>query len=373
MDTTFPRVKRIAQGAFQATPLIVSVASGQPYSFTIFSNCKYIGGAAFPQTSLAIEAIIDTKKIKSIGDFAFEGCYIGNTSESISDENIVSISLPKCKYIGEGALTVKNAVRLSLYLPKLKKIGISTMRIADDGTTTMEEIYAPKMHTKYVLGSTPSIITQAEAMEYNTMYTSKLNIGTLHDPNLSSHLDGLYGVRMPTSTTYTSKPYLTDLTIDNFRGPIYSNISYSRLSQIYPNLVSLRMNKCSYIDSSAFRAMPKLEYAEFNNVREIGSYAFYSCSKLTEIQAERCEVVGSYAFYYCRSLTEINFERCHCIHNDAVEHCSNTLNISMPNLLSISNSGMYYTAYKIDNLYIPNIIHIGSWRFGICCRIHHRN
>ena len=284
---------------------------------------KYIGS----DSDVTIPAVIDGKKVTSIGNNAFYGC-----------SSLSSINIPD----------------------SVTSIGYRTFY----GCSSLTSINIPDSVTSI----------DWDAFSNCTSLTS-VNIPNSVTSIGYSAFDGcssLTSISIPDGVT----------SIGNWAFEVCSSLTSINIPDSVTSIGGGAFNGCrnltsisipdgvTSIGNSAFEGCTSLTSISIpDGVTSIGESAFRDCSSLTSINIPNSVTsIGDCAFYNCSSLTSINIpDGVTSIGNDAFFDCSSLTSINIPN--SVTNIGWYafYRCSSLSSINIPNgVTSIGDGAFSYC-------
>ena len=330
---------------------------------------KYIGS----DSDVTIPAVIDGKKVTSIGNNAFYGC------SSLSSINIPDsvTSIGYRTFYGCSSLTsinipdsvtsidwdaFSNCTSLtSVNIPNsVTSIGYS----AFDGCSSLTSI------------SIPDGVTSIG----NWTFGGCSNLTSINIPDSVTSI-GVAAFRDCTSLTSITIPdSVTSIGYSAFEG--CSSLTSINIPDSVTSIGGGAFNGCrnltsisipdgvTSIGNSAFEGCTSLTSISIpDGVTSIGESAFRDCSSLTSINIpDGVTSIGYSAFEGCSSLTSINIpDGVTSIGNDAFFDCSSLTSINIPN--SVTNIGWYafYRCSSLSSINIPNgVTSIGDGAFSYC-------
>ena len=307
---------------------------------------KYIGS----DSDVTIPAVIDGKKVTSIGNNAFYGC------SSLSSINIPDsvTSIGYRTFYGCSSLTsinipdsvtsidwdaFSNCTSLtSVNIPNsVTSIGYS----AFDGCSSLTSI------------SIPDGVTSIG----NWTFGGCSNLTSINIPDSVTSI-GVDAFRDCTS--------LTSITIPDS----VTSIGYSAFEGC-SSLTSINIpDGVTSIGNDAFFDCSSLTSINIpNSVTNIGWYAFYRCSSLSSINIPNgVTSIGDGAFSYCESLSSINIpDGVTSIGYDAFSYCESLTGINIPDGVTKIGDRAFYDCSSLTSINIPNsVTSIGNEAFSYC-------
>lgn len=284
---------------------------------------KYIGS----DSDVTIPAVIDGKKVTSIGNNAFYGC-----------SSLSSINIPD----------------------SVTSIGYRTFY----GCSSLTSINIPDSVTSI----------DWDAFSNCTSLTS-VNIPNSVTSIGYSAFDGcssLTSISIPDGVTSIGESAFRDcssLTSINIPDGVTS-IGYSAFEGC-SSLTSINIpDGVTSIGNDAFFDCSSLTSINIpNSVTNIGWYAFYRCSSLSSINIPNgVTSIGDGAFSYCESLSSINIpDGVTSIGYDAFSYCESLTGINIPDGVTKIGDRAFYDCSSLTSINIPNsVTSIGNEAFSYC-------
>ena len=303
---------------------------------------KSIGSWAFEGCS-GLTSITIPSSVTSIGNYAFSGC-TGLTSITVSENNSAYSSV-------DGILYNKNKTKI-IHVPEAIKVATIPDSVTSIGSSTFSGCSSLESITIPFVGAKAGV-TSSDTYQYPFGYI----FGTLSYTGGVATEQDYYGnsTSSTTSTTYYIPSSLKSVTVTG------GNILYGAFSGC-KGLTSITIpNSVTSIGSSAFSRCTGLTSITIpNRVTSIGRYAFYYCSGLTSVTIpDRVTSIGDGAFSSCDKLQDIYI-------TDIAAWC----NISgLDNLMEygVSDKNLYINNELVTSITIPNsVTRIGSSAFRNC-------
>ena len=330
---------------------------------------KYIGS----DSDVTIPAVIDGKKVTSIGNNAFYGC------SSLSSINIPDsvTSIGYRTFYGCSSLTsinipdsvtsidwdaFSNCTSLtSVNIPNsVTSIGYS----AFDGCSSLTSI------------SIPDGVTSIG----NWTFGGCSNLTSINIPDSVTSI-GVAAFRDCTSLTSITIPdSVTSIGYSAFEG--CSSLTSINIPDSVTSIGGGAFNGCrnltsisipdgvTSIGNSAFEGCTSLTSISIpDGVTNIGWYAFYRCSSLSSINIPNgVTSIGDGAFSYCESLSSINIpDGVTSIGYDAFSYCESLTGINIPDGVTKIGDRAFYDCSSLTSINIPNsVTSIGNEAFSYC-------
>ena len=189
--------------------------------------------------------------------------------------------------------------------------------------------------------------------EYAFQYQA--NLPLFKAPNATSI--GNYAFRNCTKLTKAELPSVTSVGVDAFRG-------CTKLEEITGDLIKT-------VNSSAFYGDTKLDTFNFDEVTSVSDSAFYNCA-FTEVSLPKATSIGTGCFAYNSSL--LTFTAGVLTTTGAsgiVNNCSELTEISMPEVLSLTNSSYFLiqSCPKLTTIQLPKLSTLNGRLVNSCSSI----
>ena len=238
-------------------------------SYSSYSN-EYKGIVVIPEE---VTYMNRTRKVTSIGGFAFSGCY-----------NLTSITIGNSvTSIGEGAFSDCSGLTSVTIPNSVASIGSSAFY-----RCSVTSVIIPNSVTS--IGN--SAFSGCSGLTSVTIGNSVTSIGD----GTFSDCSGLTTVTIPNSVT----------SIGNYAFFKCSGLNSISVENGNTNYDS-RNNCNAIIETASNTLIAGCKNTTIpNSVMSIGSYAFYGCSGLTSVTIPNSVTsIGDWVFYYCKSLTSV--------------------------------------------------------------------
>ena len=336
----------------------------------------------------SIKATGDYRNIKNSSYLTFPELKSINTM-SMFGENLISISLPNCSYIGSYAFA---------YCTSLTSISIPNCSYIEDyaftGCTSLTSISIPNCSyigdCAFVVCSLSSISIPNCSYIGNAAFSNCYNLSYIHAPNCSYignstfyNCENLISISLPNCSYIGSSAfqYCDNLTNSCVQDILNTYKSYStaiNTGVFYGcnGITSLDLTGYTSIGDSVFYRCSSLTSISIPNCSYIGSWAFYSCTNLSYISPmPNCSYIGSYAFYSCAKLTNSNIQDIlntyksysDVINNCVFAYCSGITSLDLTGYTSIGNSA--FAGCTLSYISVPNCSYIGSNVFYGCTKL----
>ena len=331
-------------------------------SSIVFYNCTYIGSNAFEACDLSKVSI---PSCSYVGSRAFYGC------------DFKSISVPVCEYIGAEAF--KSCSLMSIITVKGSSVCTLEASNAFEGTkitSTTGTIYVPQsLLSDYEVAPEWSYFFQRmQPISYSSSYYFKW---------LPSEISGTFSIHF---VTYNFEDYPDgyfedfDGALVNYSGVIDDSV-FSRPSFTYFETnafiaYSALLNECSMLSQVVCTnithvgvrycwSCPNLVSVSLPECTYINWLAFESCVNLKDVYIPKCSYIDSGVFRGCIGLSYIELPLCSSISQSCFSDCINLQSISAP-VLNVVGTSAFYNCYNLTSVYLPSCTHVRSYAFENC-------
>ncbi len=372
-------------------------------SVTLPSTITYIGKKAFDTSSANFFQFTLPEGLETIGESAFENCYleeieIPSTVTSIGSkafygcgdlESVYSYNPtpPSCEANVFGSSTLNSYATLYVYdytmdaykaadvwkdFKYISKIQTNIFiyedilfNVVDEDAQTCE---VGKQTTK-----TQTLSIPETAYKDGVGYTV-VGVG---DNACSDIWNGLYSVSFPSTIKYIGNnafitcDYLSNVTLPEGLESIGDNAFWSCHSFTEVNLPSTLI----HLGSGAFAGDSEITSAITipEGVTELDDWVFYNCSNVPSFEIKgNVTRIGDNAFYHCYGLTSIDWlpESLETIDHQAFNHCVNLEKIVIPENVNYIGSAAFQQCSALASANIPtNITEISDSTFFQCTQL----
>lgn len=318
-----------------------------------FSNCDNLEEVLLPTTitqikgsafssSYKLKKINFPQSLKTIGGYAFNGCY-----------GIKSVDLSKVETIGEYAFAGINLA--SVDLSSAISVGYNAFAYAGG-----EPFFK-------INNATPATIA-SEAFPMNSMFlVPDAAVTTYKTANVwSNYASRIFASNVAVQSINVTAQAKGSGVLEAIGGSVnQTNIIDLKVKGTINGydfvMFKDKMLNLRFLDlSEATVVYNPYCYYEYNYSQNdtLGAYAFNQENKLVSIKLPKgIKHIGSYAFAECYSLREVVFgDKLESIANNAFSNCSNLDDITLPNGLRYIGSDAFSSCNNLSNLTLPNTV-----------------